>query len=195
MRMATAARASRTSFGIGLFRQGLGRAVPIGRRRVDAEISDALAIERIKVVEARGIHLLAFASEAFRRLPILGAEAREKLGVAVGELDETVRLLEGLVAEQGEDASRLGFALHLQEVELEKGELRRARGGGLADHRAHIISLGLSFEPRRDVDVVADHRIIEARLRAEIADAANAGIEPDAEPHRLELPALGFRFL
>ena len=57
-----------------------------GGGRVDAEIGDALAIERIEVVEARGVHLLAFASEAFCRVPVLGAEAGEKLGVTLGEM-------------------------------------------------------------------------------------------------------------
>ena len=101
--------------------------------------------------------------------------------MAVGELDEGVRLLHRVVAEQCEDARRLGLALHLQQVELEEGEVRRARGGGLAHDGADVVGLRLALEPRGDVDVVADHRIVEARLRAEIADAADAGVEPDAE--------------
>ena len=68
---------------------------------------------------------------------------------------------------------------------------RKAKSGAravvdLADHGADVVGLGLAFEPRGDIDVVADHRIVEARLRAEIADAAHAGVEPDAELHRLE---------
>ena len=110
----------------------------------------------------------------------------------LGEPGEALEVsLEPPGAEERQDQRRLGLALPLEEIELEKGEIGRPRRGGLADDGAHVIGLRLSFEPRGDVDVVADHRIIEARLRAEIADAANSGVQPDAEPYRLEWPALG----
>ncbi len=65
----------------------MASAVPsqCGGRRVDPEIGDALAIERVELVEARGVQLLAFAGERFGRVPVLGAEAGEKLAVTLGE--------------------------------------------------------------------------------------------------------------
>ena len=156
---------------------------------------DALAIERVEMVEPGGVQLLAFAGQRFGAVPVLGPKAAEKLGVLLGKSDEALRLLQRVVAEQREDARRLGLALHLEEIELDEGEVGRSRGRGLAHHGADVVGLRLALEPRGHVDVVADHRIVEARLRAEIADAAQPGVEADAELDRLERPPLGFSLL
>ena len=70
-----------------------------------------------------------------------------------------------------------------------------ASRGRLADDGSDVIGLGLTLEARGDIDVVADHRIVEARVRAEVADAAHARVQADADLDRLEFPAFGFRFL
>ena len=51
----------------------------------------------------------------------------------------------------------------------------------LAEHDRHAVDLRQALEARGDVDVVADRRIVEALRRAEIADAAVAGIDADAD--------------
>ena len=87
----------------------------------------------------------------------------------------------GLVAQQEEDAHRLGLADDLDQVEFEESEVAHLLGGLLADDDVDVIGLGLAFEPRGDVGVVAQHRIVEALIRAEIADDAAARVEADAE--------------
>src|SRR3546814_9729187 len=63
-----------------------------------------------------------------------------------------------------------------------------------AEHDADAVVLRLPFEPRGEVDRVAEHRIVEALARAHVADDALAGIDADADIERLELDAgpLGF---
>src|SRR5262245_64683226 len=111
--------------------------------------------------------------------------------MALGKKNEVPRLLDRAVAKKPEGPRRLGLAFHFEKIELEKSEIGRARRGGFTDHGGDVISLRLSFEPRGHVDVVADHRIVEARFRAEVPDAADAGAQASAEPHRLEFTALG----
>src|SRR5262245_66197747 len=109
--------------------------------------------------------------------------------MALGKKNKVLRLLDRAVAEQPEGSRRLGLAFHFEKIELEKSEIGRPRRGGFADHGADVIGLRLSLEPRGHVDVVADHRIVEARFRAEIADAADASVQADADPDRLEFAA------
>ena len=60
------------------------------------------------------------------------------------------------------------------------------RDGALADDRGHAIDLGQPLEARGDVHLVADRRIVEALHRAEIADAAVAGVDADADADLLD---------
>ena len=46
------------------------------------------------------------------------------------------------------------------------------------------VFLGLPFQPRRQIDAVAEHRIVEPQVRTHIADDADAGIEADADIDR-----------
>src|SRR5271170_7184888 len=96
-----------------------------------------------------------------------------------GERGECFGRSDGFVAEEKENAHRLGFADHLDQVEFEQRELRRLFSGPLADYDVDQICLGLTLEPRGDVGVVAEHRIVKALIRTEITDNALAGIEPD----------------
>ena len=45
------------------------------------------------------------------------------------------------------------------------------------------VALGLPFEPRGEVHGVAEHRIVEAQVRAHVADDAVAGVDADADLH------------
>ena len=42
----------------------------------------------------------------------------------------------------------------------------------------------MAFQPRGEVDAVAEHRIVEAQVRAHIADDAGAGVQADADIER-----------
>ena len=46
------------------------------------------------------------------------------------------------------------------------------------------MGLRLAFEPRRDVDGVADRRVIEAAIRAEVAHGAQSRVDTDAPSRR-----------
>ena len=93
------------------------------------------------------------------------------------------------VAEQEEDADRLGLADDQNEVDLEHSELRHLKRGAFAEDDVDVIGLGLAFEAGGQIGVVAEHGVIEALVRAEIADDAFAGVEADAGAHFPERPA------
>src|SRR5438034_8481107 len=85
---------------------------------------------------------------------------------------------------QGVDAHRLRLALDRHQVELDQPRHVKPRRRRLADDQIDPVKLGQPFEPGGQVDRVAEQRIIEALLRAEIADAAFAGIDTDADMQR-----------
>ena len=95
------------------------------------------------------------------------------------------------VADEAMDAHGSRLALDPDEVELEEREPRCSRRGALADHDVEVVGLRLRFEARGQVYVVAQHRIVEAMLRAHVADAAHAGVEADADTDVGEGLALG----
>ena len=67
--------------------------------------------------------------------------------------------------------------------------------GFFADHQIDAVDFAQPFEARGEIDRVAEQRIIEMLLRAEIADDAFAGIDADADLHRPERRAGGGRFV
>src|SRR4029079_10585122 len=107
----------------GLFAERFCGPVPVGRGRVLPEERDALAVKRVELVEARGVDPVAVAAKRFRRIPILGAITIQERAMAFGEIAECARVFERAIAEKGKDARGLGLALHLQEIELEKGKV------------------------------------------------------------------------
>src|SRR6266404_1161090 len=86
---------------------------------------------------------------------------------------------------QGVDAHRLPLAPDRHQVELDQPRHVEPRRRLFADDQIDAIELGQPFEPRGQVHRIAEQRIIEALLRSEIADAALAGIDADADVQRV----------
>src|SRR5713226_6501479 len=82
---------------------------------------------------------------------------------------------------QGKDAHRARLALDRDEVELNQAGVVEPRRGVLADDQIDAVLLGEPLEPRRQVHRIAEQRIIEALVRAEIAYAALPGVDADAD--------------
>src|SRR5690348_12674385 len=100
---------------------------------------------------------------------MLGAEG-EKAGIGA----------ELATAQQGEDARHVALSLYRDEVELEHRITAGESLGRLADDDRHAVILRFSFEPRGEIDGVAEHRIFEVLFPAKIADDAVAGVDADA---------------
>src|ERR1051326_1925742 len=83
----------------------------------------------------------------------------------------------GFITEQEKDADGLGLADDQDEVDLEHRELRHPKRGAFAENDIDVIGLGLAFETGGQIGVVAEHRIVEALIRAEIAGDAFPGVE------------------
>ena len=47
-------------------------------------------------------------------------------------------------------------------------------------------ALDLAFQPRGEIDAVAQHRIVEAQVGPHVADHADAGVQADADIERNE---------
>ena len=80
---------------------------------------------------------------------------------------------------------RAGAALDAHQVDLAEHE-PRAGGprGALADQDRHAVLLGQRLEPGAEVDLVAEHRVVEPRGRAHVADRHRAGVEADPDRNR-----------
>ena len=87
----------------------------------------------------------------------------------------------GRIARQSEQGDRSRLVLQLDVVDLEPGEFRRFVPRGGAGDGVDAELLGRPFEPRGDVDFVAQRRIIEPLDRPHVADAAFAGVSSDSE--------------
>ena len=85
------------------------------------------------------------------------------------------------VAGQRVDRRRPGLALEQHLVDFEPGEIRRFVARQAARDDVDAEHLRGALEPRGDVHLVADGGIVETAGRAEVADAAFAGVEADAE--------------
>src|SRR5688572_15020828 len=94
---------------------------------------------------------------------------------------EALRSLDRFVADKRKDALWPLFAAHLDRGELEERQARRGERRLLADDDRHAVCLRLAFEARGDVHHVAKDRIVEPLRRADVADAAVAGVEADAK--------------
>src|SRR5690606_16429984 len=99
------------------------------------------------------------------------------------------------IAEKAIDKDGFLLAFNGDQIELDERIIGYRGGGAFADDGADTIFLRLPFEARGEVDGIAEHRIIEALLRSQIADDTDPGIEPDADAQRLERAILGFGFL
>ena len=82
-------------------------------------------------------------------------------------------------------ADRLGAADDAHEVDLEQRQTGRMHAVFFGDQDRQAVLLGQALDARRDVHRIPDRRIAEALLRAEIADAAGAGVQADADLDRL----------
>ena len=85
------------------------------------------------------------------------------------------------VSRQGVKTDGTGLAFDQDGIDLEPGEIGRFGAGRLTADDIDLKNLARAFEPGGDVHLVADRRIVESAQRAQIADAALARIEPDAE--------------
>src|SRR3990170_5202978 len=101
----------------------------------------------------------------------------------LGERAETLWVGNRLVADEGKDALRPFLAAQLDGIDLEEREGARLWRRALAGDDRHAVGLRRFLEARGDVDHVAEDRIVEALRRADIADAAGAGVEADADAH------------
>ena len=125
-----------------------------------------------------------------RHLPRGGELARpvrlQNVVVQRAEMLELLACRVGLSARQGVERDRARLVFQLDVIDFEPGEMRRlvARRGAGDDVDAEL--LGRALEPGGDVDLVAERRIVEALVGPHVADAAFAGVEADAEFHRLE---------
>jgi hypothetical protein len=92
----------------------------------------------------------------------------------------------GLVAEEEENARGSGFAHDLDEIEFEQGHLPDPLGSLLADDDVDMIGLCLAFQPRGQIGIVAEYRIVEALVRSEVAGTAATRIETDPNANFVE---------
>src|ERR1700733_6386637 len=83
-------------------------------------------------------------------------------------------------------ADRARLALDQHGIDLEPGEVGRLGADRFASNDIDLEDFARAFETRSDVHFVANRRIVEPSQRTQIADAAFARVEPDAEMHRLE---------
>ena len=98
-------------------------------------------------------------------------------------------VLERLVSQKGIDPGRLRLSLHRDQVELQGGEVLGLGPRVLADHDVDAIGLRLALEAGSEVHIVAHDRIVEALVRAQVADRADARIEPGAHANGGKIPA------
>src|SRR3546814_10614370 len=88
-------------------------------------------------------------------------------------------------AQEGEDAFGRLLADDADAVDLEKGKVVPGRRGSrLADQHRHAIGLGLSLEAGSNVHSITHGRVVEADVRAEVADQALAA---SSEENKSEL--------
>src|SRR5579862_6242180 len=108
---------------------------------------------------------------------------------------ERVRLGHGFIAEHAEDPRRARASFDAQEIELEEREGRKLLPRLLADDDWEMIDLRLAFKARGEIHIIAQNRIVKALLRPEIADAARAGRNADADADRREGPSRHLRLI
>ena len=159
------------------------------RRRVFAQLGDPF---RVDIVEPRRAIAGASLPRPLRRRrpPARNRPSdRSRSSGCAPRISPGIPALQriGLVAEQGENSDRLGAADDADEIDLEERQAGRMRARVLGDQDRQAVLLRQAFDARGDVHRVADRRIAEALLRAEIADAAGAGVEADADLDRLAL--------
>ena len=116
---------------------------------------------------------------------------RQHRRVQTAQVRKIVARSDGPVARQRVKTDRARLALDQHGIDLEPGEVGRLGADRLAADDVDLEDLARAFETRGDVHFVADRRIVEPAQRTQVADAAFARIEPDAETHRLERALLG----
>ena len=84
----------------------------------------------------------------------------------------------------------LGVALALDQDAVDQADavargVLQAVEGVLADQQRRGVVLGHAFEARGEVDRVADHRAVHAVEAADGAEHDHAGVEADADLHRV----------
>ena len=108
-----------------------------------------------------------------------------------GQIGKFVARGERMVSGQRVKTDRTGLVLEQDGIDFQPGEMWRFGAGRLAADNVDFEDFAGAFESRGDVHFVADRRIVESAQRTQIADAALARIEPDAEAHRLEGAPIG----
>ena len=87
-----------------------------------------------------------------------------------------------MVVQHLEGGDGLILTFHAHQVDLAQQRLvPHCLDGGLAYQHRGTVELGRSFEPRRKVHAVADHGIVHALGRADVAGHDNAGGDADAD--------------
>src|SRR5690349_6020340 len=88
-----------------------------------------------------------------------------------------------LVADHGKDLRPVALSLERKGSCLQerRAALRPRRGVGDQDIEAYVLAAG--FDTRRNIHRIAHRRIVEACLRAHIADTGETGMDADAYPH------------
>jgi hypothetical protein len=115
-----------------------------------------------------------------RGRPVLPAIGGEQVGVHLFQVLERGRFRRFGIAEQGEDTQRHVAAFDPDEIEFQQRQVGRFPCRVLADDDVDAIGARQTLQPRGDVRCVPDDRIVEALLRAHVADAGAATVEADA---------------
>src|ERR1700730_13918126 len=139
-----------------LFRQQREGSVPVFRRRVFLIAADSRLVQIIEQLERMGVVGPATALDRRQRaVPVAAAITRQHLDGQVAQSLKAAGLRDILAPGDGIDDLGLLLALDHDEIELENRELLldRERGFGADDDRKTIF-LGLTFQPRGEIDAV-----------------------------------------
>ena len=156
-------------------------AVPVGRRGLDLELGDAPSVEIVDGCEETSRGEPAVVEQAQRRRPILPTVGAQQRGMLADEL-----LLGNLLRRQRVDVAGFALALDRYEIDFDQRRIAEALSRLFADHQIDAVDLAEAFQPRGEVHRIAEQRVVEMLLRAEIADDAFPGVDPKADAHREE---------
>src|ERR1700730_59988 len=151
-------------------------AVPIGRGRLDLKSRDTPPVKIVYRCEEASRGEPAVVEQAQRRRPILPAVGSQEGRMLADEL-----LLGDLIGWQRIDVAGLALALDCYEIDFDQRWIPETLSRLLADHQIDAVDLAEAFQPRGEVHRIAEQRVIEVLLRAEIADDAFPCIEADAD--------------
>ena len=155
------------------------------------KVRDAPAVEVIDRGEGRDRQEPRVIEQALRRIPLPLPVGAQQLPMQRCEIGTRVRARR----QQRIDAAGLRFALDRDQIDLDQGRVAEPLGGFLADDQVHAVELAEALEPRGQVHRIAEQRIVKMLHRPEIADAALAAVDPDADSHRCPRSARRLRLV